>query len=145
MEASKLISMLIAKLKIAYPYYFKELTDEEFLGLIAMYQEHLSEYDEETLSYAINSIIKKNKFIPTIKEIIDECESYSIKHKNVVIEKMKELGYFKNEQEVDKIYQFMAKGIIPSWFLKDLEKYKLEDSSRLINNKPVEMLNGGVN
>ena len=33
MEQSKLISMIIVKFKIAYPYYFKDLTDEEIQAL----------------------------------------------------------------------------------------------------------------
>ena len=92
MEQSKLISSAIARLKIAYPYYFKELKTEELVGLINMYQEELGIYNETTLINAIKSIIRKNKFMPTLKEIIDECELCKTYQKNIVIEKMIKAG-----------------------------------------------------
>ena len=44
MEQSKLISGVIAKLRIAYPYYFKELDENMLMGLIKMYQEQITGY-----------------------------------------------------------------------------------------------------
>lgn len=154
MEASKLISMIIAKLKIAYPYYFKELTDEEFLGLIAMYQEQLNEYNEITLSNAIKSIIKKNKFMPTIKEIIDECENFKSYKKNVIVEKMRADGYFKRcvvgelddiqaIRNYEKALMWLEKGIIPSWLLEDMREYGYADENSLITNSNSGLLNYG--
>ena len=63
MEQSKSISSIIAKLKIAYPYYFKELNEEELVGMIGIYQELLSGYNELTLNNAVISIISKNKYM----------------------------------------------------------------------------------
>ena len=73
MEQSKLISIVIAKFKIAYPYYFKDLTDEEFLGLVSLYQEELGSFHPIALLNAIKVIIRNNKFMPTLADIIDEC------------------------------------------------------------------------
>jgi hypothetical protein len=83
MEQSKLISIVIAKFKIAYPYYFKDLTDEEFLGLVSMYQEELGSFHPIALLNAIKVIIRNNKFMPTLADIIDE---YRKSLKNYYIE-----------------------------------------------------------
>lgn len=135
MEQSKLISSIIAKLKVAYPYYFKELADEEFVGLINMYQEELSIYNEITLVTAVKSIIRKNKFMPTLKELLDECEVCRTNRKNLVIEKMIKAGYFKDPREIDKTYHFLEKGIIPDWLLADMKKYGYDDDKLLENNE----------
>ena len=83
MEQSKLISIVIAKFKIAYPYYFKDLTDEEFLGLVSLYQEELGIFHPIALLNAIKVIIRNNKFMPTLADIIDE---YRKSLKNYYIE-----------------------------------------------------------
>ena len=93
MEPSKSISTIIAKLKIAYSYYFKELSNEEFIGLISMYQEELENYNDLTLTTAIKTIIRNNKFMPTLKEIIDECERCRTYNGNSILEKMRNDGY----------------------------------------------------
>ena len=125
MEQSKLISVIIVKFKIAYPYYFKELTDEELAGLIAMYQEELSCYNELTLVSAVKSIIRKNKFMPTLNELIEECELCKTTQKNIVIEKMIKAGYFKDSREIEKTYHFLEEGIIPNWlFIWSLDWYR---------------------
>lgn len=83
MEQSKLISIVIVKFKIAYPYYFKDLTDEEFLGLVSLYQEELGIFHPIALLNAIKVIIRNNKFMPTLADIIDE---YRKSLKNYYIE-----------------------------------------------------------
>lgn len=83
MEQSKLISIVIAKFKIAYPYYFKDLTDEEFLGLVSLYHEELGSFHPIALLNAIKVIIRNNKFMPTLADIIDE---YKKSLKNYYIE-----------------------------------------------------------
>ncbi len=143
MEQSKLISIVIARLKIAYPYYFKELTMEELARLVSMYQEELSIYNEPTLMNAIKSIIRKNKFMPTLKEILDECELCKTSQKNIVIERMIKAGYFKDPKEIDKTYKFMEEGIIPNWLLEDMKKYGYEDNRDLISANSTKMLNTG--
>lgn len=131
MEHSKLISGMIAKFKIAYPYYFKDLKSEELIGMISMFQEELSGYNELTISNATKSIIRKNKFMPTLKEIIDECENVRTYKINVIIEKMKKAGYFKDPREIDKTYKFIEEGIIPDWLIEDMKKYGYEEEKSL--------------
>lgn len=138
MEQSKLISMMIAKFKIAYPYFFKDLTNEELLGMISMYQEELSEYDELTLMTVVKSIIRTNKYMPSLKELIDECEKVKIRNRNLIINRMQQDGYFKSLDEVAKAYNFLSTGIIPDWFLKDLKKYGYQSAKQLSNNNLLE-------
>lgn len=134
MEISKLVSSIIAKLKIAYPYYFKELNDEEFIGLTGMYQEQLGCYDYEIVMRAINKIIKTSKFMPTIAEILDNCENQVSSYSLEILNKMKEDGYFKygvcgeldesqQSRNYEKAINFVSRGIIPEWLLEDMQKY----------------------
>lgn len=145
MEQQKLVSIVIAKFKIAYPYYFKDLTDEEFVGLISMYQEELSIYNEQTLSLAVKSIIKRNKFMPSLSELLDECEKSKTHRGNLILDIMKNDGYFKkgiNElddmqahRNYEKALMWVEKGIIPDWLLIDMKSYGyIEDKPLLTNN-----------
>lgn len=134
MEHSKLISGMIAKFKIAYPYYFKDLKNEELIGMISMFQEELSGYNELTILNATKSIIRNNKFMPTLKEIIDECEKAKTYKTNAVIEKMIKAGYFKDPREIDKTYKFIEEGIIPDWLVEDMKKYGYEEEKSLEYN-----------
>lgn len=131
MEQSKLVSGMIARFKIAYPYYFKDLKTEEVLSMISMYQEELSGYNEITIVNATKSIIRKSKFMPSLKEIIDECEIVKTHKKNIVIEKMIQAGYFKDGREIDKTYKFLEEGIIPNWLLEDMKKYGYEEEKSI--------------
>lgn len=144
MEQSRLISSVIAKLKIAYPYYFKELKKEELAGMISMYQDFLSDYNELTLNSAIKSIISKSKYMPSMNELLEECELCKTTQKNIVIEKMIKAGYFKDSREIEKTYHFLEEGIIPKWLLEDMKKYGYEDGHNLISTNS-KMLGGSNN
>lgn len=135
MEQSKL-SNVIAKLKIAYPYYFKELNNVELAGMISMYQEFLSDYNEITLNNAIKSIITKSKYMPSISELINECETTKTFRYNVILDTMLKDGYFKkgayavfgldSEHETrnyEKALMWVEKNNIPVWLLEDMNKY----------------------
>lgn len=123
MEQSKLISGAIAKLKIAYPYYFEKLSDVEFLGLISMYQEQIVGYSEATLMSALKKIISRSKFMPTIADILEECKKEQKSYLETIIEKMENGGYFKDTMEIEKVYIWLEKGIIPKWLREDMNKY----------------------
>lgn len=74
MGISKSISLVIANLKVAYPYFFKDLSDEEFIGLISMYQENFKNCNEQVLLNTVKKIIKVNKFMPSISQILDKYQ-----------------------------------------------------------------------
>lgn len=145
MEQSKLISSVIAKLKIAYPYYFKELKTDDLAGIISMYQEFLSGYNELTLNSAIRNIISKSRYMPTLNDLIEECECSKVYRGNEILKRMQADGYFKNGVcELDSIHairnyekslMWIEKGIIPEWLLDDMKKYGyIEDEKILITN-----------
>lgn len=144
MEHSKLISLVVAKLKLAYPYYFKELEDYEFLGLVSMYQEELIDYNEMTINNAIKYIIRNNKYMPTIKELIDACELVKVNNKNSVIQSMINDGYFRDPREIEKAYHFLENGVIPNWLLEDMKKYGYDDSKALLDSNQNEYIQIGM-
>lgn len=145
MEQSRLISSAIAKLKIAYPYYFKELKTEELAGMISMYQEFLSGYNELTLNNAIKSIIAKSKYMPSINELINECEASKTFRAVPILDIMLKDGYFKKgiheledthaTRNYEKALMWIEKGIIPDWLLEDMKQYGyIEDRKTLGTN-----------
>ena len=71
MEQSKLISCVIAKLKIAYPYYFNKLSKEDFVGMVTMYQEYLGNLNPNALMMTLKKIIKKEEYMPSIPTILN--------------------------------------------------------------------------
>lgn len=123
MEKSKLISVFIAKLKVAYPNYFNKITNDDLVLLISMYQEMLGNYNENILNEVAKKIIETKKYMPTIAEILEMCNSTKIMVRNEIIEKMIEDGYFKGTQEIDKVYLWLNEGIIPKWLQNDMLKY----------------------
>lgn len=123
MEQSNLISSVIIKLQVAYPSYFSKLTEDESIALAQMYKDELSKYNEETLSEAIKNVIRKCKYMPSLSEIISECESNKKRYANEIIEMMKADGYFRGDNDLDKVYMWLNEGIIPSWLREDMKKY----------------------
>lgn len=144
MKQSKLVSSIIAKLKIAYPYYFKDLTDEEFVGLVSMYQEQIVGYRPEVIIKSVNNIISNSRFMPTVAEILENCKSCESGFKNAIIEKMIADGYFKDPREIDKTYKFIQEGIIPNWLLEDMKKYGYVEYEALPNAE-LRQLGSGKN
>ena len=147
MEKSKLIGSLMIRLKTAYPYYFRDLKEEETLGMYAMYEEELSQYNEETLTSAIKEIIRTSKYMPSLNEIIEQCEKSRVHQTNKIVEKMWEDGYFKKGtygeldesqayRNYNKTLKFIEEGIIPEWLREDMKKYY----SQMLTNKEVKLI-----
>lgn len=136
MECKK-ISSFIAKMKIAYPRYFNELTNEDFIGLSNMLEEMLKNYKEETLNEVAKIIIKTKKYMPSISEILELCDNTKIEIRNEIVDKMIADGYFKSPREIEKVYLWLEEGIIPEWFRKDMMKYynKMIDNKLLIESE----------
>ena len=147
MEKSKLIGSLIIRLKTAYPYYFRDLKEEETLGMYAMYEEELSQYNEETLMSAIKEIIRTSKYMPSLNEIIEQCEKSRTHKANEIVEKMWKDGYFKKGaygeldetqayRNYNKTLKFIEEGIIPEWLREDMKKYY----SQILTNKEIKLI-----
>ena len=159
MEQSRLISIIIAKLKIAYPYYFGKLKNEELAMLVKMYQEQIIGYTPEMVLKAIDEIIRTSKFMPTIPEILDKCDGQVKTYTFDLLKIMLEDGYFKRGalgelddteaiRNYEKATMWLGKGIIPEWLLKDMKKYGYKVNTLLPDkdeeSKRVGSANGNI-
>lgn len=116
------MSKIIAQLKIAYPYYFRDLKADEALALIEIYRENIN-YPYEIANKSIKNIIRRNKYMPSVAEIVEECEEVQKQNKYEVIEIMKQNNYFANSNEIEKAKKFIDENIIPDWLKKDMELF----------------------
>ena len=103
MEQSKLISCVIAKLKIAYPYYFNKLSKEDFVGMVTMYQEYLGNLNPNALMMTLKKIIKKEEYMPSIPTILNtyrkEACSYFVELINNTDADVEDKKYLENIAE----------------------------------------------
>ena len=76
---------------------------------------------------AIKNCAIKNKYMPAISELLEECKIADMQLRNKIVDKMYASGYFKEGvEELQNYYKaqyFIAQNIIPSWFLEDMIKY----------------------
>ena len=136
MEKSKSISLFIARLKIAFPNYFEKLSNEQILEMATLYQDMLGEYNDITLDLVAKDIIKNKKFMPSLAEIVELCNTKRIYKRNEIIELMIKDGYFKSPREIEKVYMWIDEGIIPSWLKEDMKKYY----NKGLENKEIKLL-----
>ena len=125
MEQSN-FSKLVNVLRIAYPYYFKDMEKESTIMFNQLYYSKLKKYDYVVVSSAINKIIEKSEFMPTIAEILTECDKETRRLYKIKIDKMYKNGFFKTDQEYGKALQwlFEDKPIIPNWLLEEINGYE---------------------
>jgi hypothetical protein len=125
MEQSN-FSKIVNVLRIAYPYYFKDMEKESTIMFNQLYYSKLKKYDYVVVSSAINKIIEKSEFMPTIAEILTECDKETRRLYKIKIDKMYANGFFKTDQEYGKALQwlFEDKPIIPNWLLEEINGYK---------------------
>lgn len=97
----------------------KEYTQEE----CDVFYDFLKDYNYKVFIQAIKNRIKKASFPPKINELIEECNLCDNNFKFIVIEFMKESGYFKVVSEYDKAMMFVKRGIVPEWLKEDINKY----------------------
>lgn len=147
MEQSKLISEIVMKLKTMYPYYFEKMDEMQIASLCKTYQEELSQYNEETLTSAIKEIIRTSKYMPSLNEIIEQCEKSRVHQTNKIVELMWQDGYFKKGaygelddsqayRNYNKTLKFIEEGIIPEWLREDMKKYY----NQMLTNKEVKLI-----
>lgn len=125
MEQSN-FSKIVNMLRIAYPYYFKDMEKESTIMFNQLYYSKLKKYDYVVVSSAINKIIEKSEFMPTIAEILTECDKETRRLYKIKIDKMYANGFFKTDQEYGKALQwlFEDKPIIPNWLLEEINGYE---------------------
>lgn len=135
METSKLVSVMIANLKVAYPYYFKDLTDEEFVGLISLYQEMFANLNENAIMIAIKKIIKKNKYMPSISEILDVYKKEARDYFKLII-KESDIENERKSYLTSMVDWYSIQEEYPNEILNELNQI---DNKRIINKKREEL------
>lgn len=132
MEQSKLISCVIAKLKIAYPHYFNKLSKEDFVGMVTMYQEYLGNLNPNALMMTLKKIIKKEEYMPSIPTILNtyrkEACSYFVELINNTDADVEDKKYLESMAE-----WYSLQEDYPSDFLKrinELEQIKLKSNKK---------------
>ena len=125
MEQSN-FSKIANALKIAYPYYFKDMSKGDSNMFLQLYYNKLKKYQYEVVAIAIDKIITTNNFMPTLAEVIAECDKeYKIYYKNILQEMYKQ-GYFKTDEEYGKAVMWLLedKPLIPNWLKKELLEFE---------------------
>lgn len=85
MEQSELVK-IIAILKVAYPYHFKDMRKEDIYAMTSIYLKQFNEFNYIIMSNAINVLIKKCVYMPSIAEIYQECRKQEIKFYKKILE-----------------------------------------------------------
>jgi len=134
MEQSSFVK-IIRVLQVAYPYYFNDMSKETSVAFMQLYFSKLKKYDYKVVSTAIDNIITDNKYMPTLAEVIKECEKQYKEINMKRIQEMYKQGYFKTDQEYGKAMMWLLeeKPIIPSWLQEDMKK--ISDIKLIENEK----------
>ena len=106
-------------IKMIESFYRAEFNQED----LKLWYGALKEIPYEIYIKAIGKLVKTNKFMPTVAEIMEQCKEVELANKVIVVENMKKDGYFKNNNDYSKIIGWLADGIVPSWLEEDMKKY----------------------
>ena len=119
----------------------------EMKKLISLYRTHMDEaeikswydrfanIDKDVLERTINNM--KNKIMPNAIELQELCEQESVNISFEILDLMWRDGYFKKsdfgelspEQQsrnFDKAMMWLNTGVIPEWFKRDMDDYKVK-------------------
>ncbi len=143
-------SKVILKLKIAYQYFFKDMSREDIIGLTIMYKEYLSKYDFNIINSVIDRRIKSSRYMPTIAEMIEECNMIKYEYLSKVVDFMYMDGYFHlgfkhlNDEQANinkiKTLSWIEKDNLPLFLKEDIKYYISKYNQMLIaNNKETLM------
>lgn len=124
MEQSN-FSKIFKALKLAYPYYFKTLNEEDSAMFLQLYYSKLKKYRYEIVAKAVDNLITTNEFMPTLSQVIKECDKQFKNYYRDILEKMYKDNYFKNDNEYGKAIMWLLedKPIIPNWLMNDINKF----------------------
>lgn len=119
------LSKIFQAFKIAYPYYFKNLDEEDSEMFLQFYYSKLKKYRYEIVTKAIDNLITTHEFMPSLAEVINECDKQSKYYYRGVLEKMYQEKYFKTDEEYGKAVMWLLedKPIIPEWLKQDVDKF----------------------
>lgn len=124
MEQSKFAS-LIKNLEVAYPYYFKDISKENAMAFVKLYYHNLKNYRYEVVAKAISNIIKTEQYMPSLAEVIKECDKETRAYYKDKLNEMYCKGYFKTDEEYGKAVMWLLedKPLIPQWLIADVDKF----------------------
>ena len=117
-------SKIVTAMRVAYPYYFKELDEANMKSFMQLYYSKLKKYEYQVVATAIDNIITTHDFMPTLAEVLKECDKqYRIINK-AKIDQMYKNGYFKTDEEYGKALNwiFDDNPVIPNWLQTDMKK-----------------------
>lgn len=117
--------------------YGKSYSEEE----INLQFEFYKDLDYRMFVKTIKEHIKSSSFEPKVSDLLKEYKGVENSYALVVIERMKNKGYFKHPREYEKIISWVQRGIIPEWFKEDMKAYMEEPT--MLNNKTNEVLQIG--
>lgn len=134
MEQSN-FSKIVNALKIAYPYYFKDLSQEDSTMFLQLYYNKLKKYRYEIVAKAVDNIITTHNFMPTLAEVITECDKECRNYYKDILQLMYSKGYFKTDEEYGKAVMWLLeeKPLIPEWLEKDIIAF--ENKKELTHNE----------
>lgn len=108
-------SKIITALKIAYPYYFKDLSKMELTGLMQLYNEHFKNYDGKLVEKAIFNITSVDEYMPTIARIKKEIANITLPQKpraedewQEVLRAVRRYGSYREEEGLESLKPFTA-------------------------------------
>lgn len=103
-----------------------------------IWYESFKDIESSTLGKAIRTLVKNKKFIPSVAEVLEECEKVQANVGNEIIEKMIDDGFFKTAKEIEKAYTWVKRKNIPEWFLEEMKSYGYE--SKKIANQNILLI-----
>lgn len=108
--------------------YNKNFTEQEMV----VWYDMLGEYPEEVLNKSVKDLVGREKFMPKISDVIEECNKYKKLDRYEVLESLRAKNYFKDGSEYLKAKQWLEEGTMPEWFkevLKEQYNILLDDNS----------------
>lgn len=131
------------------------MNEKEFLkGMKILQASYVKDFDTETLDIwyrqlkningsifikSVEELVTKNKYMPSIAEIIEESNKQQEKSRFKILDIMKADNYFKSPEEYVKATKWLETNIIPSWFKNDMMRYYKQ--SPVLTNGEVKYLN----
>lgn len=123
------------QMKILTLSYGKEFNEDT----ITVWYEYFKNINKETLESTIKKIVLKNKYMPSVAELIEEVNKQQEKSRFKILDIMKADNYFKSPEEYVKATKWLETNIIPSWFKNDMMRYYKQ--SPVLTDGEVKYLN----
>lgn len=141
MEQSEL-AKIVALLRVAYPYHFKDWKKEDVFSMISIYKQQFKEFHIVSLTNAINVLIKVCKYVPSIAEIYEECQKQQCIFYKKILENNKSITSERKKYLLDMV----------DWYRVSSSNMPLEEINEIIGyyddlklqNKEVNLIGVGL-